>query len=130
MNNSQGGGRMDINGASIRGRALKVCLVLLFAFGFTRTSFGDERRSTETEGTVGFTGIYKPVDQPEPSPPTGPVPLPPQDTGKPGGQLPQTNFIQRLDWVILGSLLLITALNIYVVKQLIKKGKSTFPKWG
>ena len=71
---------MDINGASIRGRALK-------------------------------------------------VPRPPQDTGKPGGQLPQTNFIQRLDWVIFGSILLITALNIYVVKQLIKKGKSTSLKW-
>lgn len=81
-------------------------------------------------GDSGVTGIYEPLDQPEPSPPTGPVPRPPQDTGKPGGQLPQTNFIQRLDWVILGSLLLITALNIYVVKQLIKKGKSTFPKWG
>ena len=120
---------MNIKGARFLAKLLKGCLALWVACSFPITSFSDELRSTETDGTVQFTGVYEPLDPPEPSPPTGPVLRPPQDTVKPGGELPQTNTVQRFDWVILGGLLLIIALDLYVLKQIIRKGKATSQKW-
>ena len=121
---------MNIKGAPFRAKLLKGFLVLWVACSFPITSFSNELRSTETDGTVQFTGVYEPLDPPVPSPPTGPVPRPPQDTVKPGGQLPQTNTVQRLDWVILGGLLLIIAVDLYMIKQIIRKGKVPSPDWG
>ncbi|MFB8607432.1 hypothetical protein ACI2LD_13520 [Enterococcus casseliflavus] len=121
---------MNIKGAPFRAKLLKGFLVLWVACSFPITSFSNELRSTETDGTVQFTGVYEPLDPPVPSPPTGPVPRPPQDTVKPGGELPQTNTVQRLDWVILGGLLLIIALDLYMLKQIIRKGKVASPDWG
>lgn len=76
---------MNIKGAPFRAKLLKGFLVLWVACSFPITSFSNELRSTETDGTVQFTGVYEPLDPPVPSPPTGPVPRPPQDTVKPGG---------------------------------------------
>lgn len=56
-------------------------------------------QSVETEGSIGFTGVYEPIGTPDPKPPaTG--------TTKPGGSLPQTNS-ETQSWLMWFGLLLV-----------------------
>lgn len=47
-----------------------------------------EVQQVETNGTIGFTGVYKPIGTPDPTPPESIVRPP---ITEPGGLLPQTN---------------------------------------
>lgn len=82
-------------------------LVLLLVFlplGGTRNAAGTEVQAVETTGSIGFTGTYVPVGQPDPTPPK---PGPPViDSAKPGGSLPQTNDAHQPWLVWLGIILL------------------------
>lgn len=57
---------------------------------------GSQVQSTETEGSVHFTGVYEPIGTPNPPPDC--VTKPPT----PGGSLPQTNTLTQRHWVWLG----------------------------
>ncbi|WP_429972404.1 LPXTG cell wall anchor domain-containing protein [Enterococcus sp. AZ015] len=50
-----------------------------------------EVQKVETNGTVGFTGVYEPIGTPDPTPPGSMVRPPITEGAKPGGILPQTN---------------------------------------
>ncbi len=54
---------------------------------------GSQVQSTETEGSVHFTGVYEPIGTP--NPPLDGVTKPPT----PGGSLPQTNTLTQQHWV-------------------------------
>lgn len=63
-------------------------LAVLFALQFPLSVYGTQVQSVESEGSVGFTGAYKPIGPPDPPP--SPSTSPP----KPGGSLPQTNMTE------------------------------------
>ncbi len=50
-----------------------------------------EVHQVETNGTIGFTGVYEPIGTPDPKPPESIGRPPITDIAKPGGTLPQTN---------------------------------------
>lgn len=60
-----------------------------------------EDQLAETNGTIGFTGVYEPIGKPDPTPPESIVRLPVTEVVKPGGKLPQTNDNEssRLLWL-------------------------------
>lgn len=65
-----------------------------------------EVQRVETNGTIGFTGVYEPIGTPDPTPPESIVRPPITEVAKPGGTLPQTNEIVN-SWLIwLGGLLI------------------------
>lgn len=55
----------------------------------------------QTNGTIGFTGVYEPIGTPDPKPPESIVRPPITEVTKPGGTLPQTNDngSSRLLWL-------------------------------
>ncbi|AMG51543.1 hypothetical protein AL523_17490 (plasmid) [Enterococcus gallinarum] len=72
------------------------CLLGIIIVGLSSTSgFASSVQSTETEGTIRFTGRYEPEGTPDP---------PPADIAKPpaGDRLPQTNTVNQHDWLWLG----------------------------
>lgn len=52
-----------------------------------------EVQQVETNGTIGFTGVYEPIGTPDPAPPETIVRPPITEVAKPDGRLPQTNEI-------------------------------------
>jgi len=80
-------------------------LAVLLALQFPLSVYGTQVQSVESEGSVGFTGVYKPIGPPDPPPSTSPQ--------KPGGSLPQTNMTEGAfaGWVgrflVIGVLLII-----------------------
>ncbi|MFP8918503.1 LPXTG cell wall anchor domain-containing protein [Enterococcus innesii] len=69
-------------------------------------AFAQEVQQVETNGTIGFTGVYEPIGTPDPTPPESIVRPPITEVSKPGGTLPQTNEIVN-SWLIwLGGLLI------------------------
>ena len=52
-----------------------------------------EVQQVETNGTIGFTGVYEPIGTPDPAPPETIVRPPITEVAKPDGTLPQTNEI-------------------------------------
>ncbi|MFR0814147.1 MAG: LPXTG cell wall anchor domain-containing protein [Enterococcus casseliflavus] len=65
---------------------LIVILAVFLALQFPLSVYGTQVQSVESEGSVGFTGAYKPIGPPDPPPSTSPQ--------KPGGSLPQTNMTE------------------------------------
>lgn len=59
-------------------------LAVLLALQLPLSVDGTQVQSVESEGSVGFTGGYKPIGPPDPPPSISPQ--------KPGGSLPQTNM--------------------------------------
>ena len=57
---------------------------LIIAIQFPLQVYGTQVQSVESEGSIGFTGTYEPIDPPDPPPSTS--------TQKPGGTLPKTNM--------------------------------------
>lgn len=90
------------------GRLIGMFAVLL-ALQFPLSVYGTQVQSVESEGSVGFTGVYKPIGPPDPPPSTSPQ--------KPDGSLPQTNMTERAfaGWV--GSFLVIGVLLIVEGKR-------------
>lgn len=64
--------------------------IILIIFPFNTTNATEVQR-VETEGTIGFTGVYEPIGKPDPIPPENSVKPPVTEVAKPGGRLPQTN---------------------------------------
>lgn len=85
------------------GRLLGI-LVVLFALQLPWPVYGAQVQSVESEGSVGFTGAYKPIGPPDPPPSASPQ--------RPGGSLPQTNMTERSFGVWGGSLLVIGVLLV------------------
>ena len=77
----KGGGKMH----KTVGRLIGMLAVLL-TLQFPLSVYGTQVQSVESEGSVGFTGAYKPIGPPDPPPSTSPQ--------KPGGSLPQTNMTE------------------------------------
>ena len=75
-------------------RYLLVILILRFTSNVQASSI----HSTETEGSIHFTGRYEPTGTPDP---------PPTEIAKPiiEGDLPQTNATMQSYWIWLGCLL-------------------------
>lgn len=86
---------------------------ILLALQFPTTANGSQVRSVETEGTIGFTGVYEPIGTPDPKPPEHIV-KPPAPT-KPGGSLPQTNS-ETTVWLLWLGLLLVSVV-VYLKRR-------------
>ena len=63
-------------------------------------------RQVETNGTIGFTGVYEPIGTPDPAPPETIVRPPITEVAKPEGSLPQTNTVTNHWLIYLGITLL------------------------
>lgn len=71
-------------------------LVGMLLIVFYPITFGaaSEVQQVETDGTVGFVGVYEPIG--EPDPPPGNVLRPPiTENPKPDGSLPKTNEVRQ-----------------------------------
>jgi hypothetical protein len=79
-------------------------------------SYASSVQSTETEGTIRFTGHYEPEGTPDP---------PPSDIAKPpaGDRLPQTNTVYQYHWVWLGWLLIGLVATVSFKKKYKKQRK-------
>ncbi|MGM7317087.1 LPXTG cell wall anchor domain-containing protein [Enterococcus casseliflavus] len=83
-----------------------VLWLIVLPFGLTRTASGSEVNAVDTTGSIGFTGTYVPIGNPDPTPPHPEAQPPVLDHAKPGGSLPQTNDAAQ-PWLIwLGIILL------------------------
>lgn len=79
---------------------------LMIATFSLNIAVAQEVQQVETNGTIGFTGVYEPIGTPDPTPPESIVRPPITEVAKPGGTLPQTNEIVN-SWLIwLGGLLI------------------------
>ncbi|MGM0252799.1 MULTISPECIES: LPXTG cell wall anchor domain-containing protein [unclassified Enterococcus] len=93
--------------------------------------YGTEVRSVETDGTIGFTGIYETPGTPEPAPEGAIKPdLPKEIAQHPSGvshptarRLPKTNEEQMRIWSMFGLLLIIIVLGFWFWRH--KKKKTT-----
>ncbi|MGM7317114.1 LPXTG cell wall anchor domain-containing protein [Enterococcus casseliflavus] len=88
-------------------------LAVLLALQFPLSVDGTQVQSVESEGSVGFTGTYKPIGPPNPPPSISPQ--------KPGGSLPQTNMTEGVFAISVGSFLVAGVL--VVIGE--KRGKAT-----
>ncbi|MEB6088241.1 LPXTG cell wall anchor domain-containing protein [Enterococcus casseliflavus] len=84
-------------------------LVVLLALQFPLSVDGTQVQSVESEGSVGFTGVYKPIGPPDPPPSTSPQ--------KPGGSLPQTNMTGGSFAIWVGSFLVAGVLVVVESKR-------------
>ncbi|MGM9903010.1 hypothetical protein A5844_001708 [Enterococcus sp. 10A9_DIV0425] len=75
-------------------------MIMLCLFSTVIVS-GEEIQSVETQGSIGFTGIYEPIGTPDPTPPDSVHRPPVIEIAKPGGTLPKTNDFtnRRLIWI-------------------------------
>ncbi|OTO77358.1 hypothetical protein A5865_001234 [Enterococcus sp. 12E11_DIV0728] len=64
---------------------------LLIAVFSSNIAVAKEVQQVETNGTVGFTGVYEPIGTPDPTPPESIVRPPITEVANPDGTLPQTN---------------------------------------
>lgn len=76
---------------------LSLCVISITLFSFNRVSAA-EVHSVETQGSIGFTGVYEPIGTPDP-PPGNTVRPPVTEIAKPDGSLPQTNEVVD-SWLI------------------------------
>ncbi|EYT94347.1 LPXTG cell wall anchor domain-containing protein [Enterococcus mundtii] len=87
--------------------------------------YGTEVRSVETEGKIGFTGVYETPGTPEPAPEVEVKPIFPKEiaqtpsevTKSEHNKLPQTNESQMNIWKILGILIIIVTLSFWKHKK-------------
>ncbi|MFP8918591.1 LPXTG cell wall anchor domain-containing protein [Enterococcus innesii] len=69
-------------------------------------AYAGEIQQVETNGTIGFTGVYEPIGTPDPTPPESIVRPPITEVAKPGGTLPQTNDSGSSKLIWLGTLII------------------------
>ncbi|MBO1097895.1 LPXTG cell wall anchor domain-containing protein [Enterococcus casseliflavus] len=81
---------------------------------------GSQVQSTETEGSVHFTGIYEPIGTPNP-PPEGVAKPPTTVSPTPGGSLPQTNTLAQQHWGWLGMIVTGGVVSLIWRKKQLKK---------
>lgn len=87
-----------------------IAFMVLFIFLTNLATYASEVRSVETEGSIGFTGVYEPIGTPDPIPPENVVKPPITETTNSGGLLPQTNEGGNYNLIWLG--LFITSMTI------------------
>ncbi|MGG5302455.1 hypothetical protein IGJ83_000049 [Enterococcus pernyi] len=91
--------------------------------------FGTEVRSIETEGKIGFTGVYETPGTPEPAPEVEVKPSFPKEIAQSPSEvrksehkrLPQTNESQMSAWKILGILIIVVTLSFWFWNRKKKK---------
>ncbi|MGG5325743.1 hypothetical protein IGJ83_003384 [Enterococcus pernyi] len=91
--------------------------------------YGTEVRSVETEGTIGFTGVYETPGTPVPAPEVEVKPSFPKEIAQSPSEvrksrykrLPQTNENQMSTWKILGILIIVVTLSFWVWNRKKKK---------
>ncbi|MGG5305259.1 hypothetical protein IGK16_002930 [Enterococcus pernyi] len=99
--------------------------MLLIQFYAPLVVYGAEVRSAETEGAIGFTGVYETPGTPVPAPEAEVKPdLPKEISQQPSGtehgisrRLPKTNEEQKSIWTIFGLLLIIATLGFWLWKK-------------
>ncbi len=87
--------------------------------------YGTEIRSVETEGTIGFTGVYETPGTPVPGPEVEVKPIFPKEIAQsPSGvrksehnKLPQTNESHMGTWKMLGILIIVVTLGFWFWKH-------------
>lgn len=85
---------------------IRFIATLMIAVFSSNIAVAQEVQQVETNGTIGFTGVYEPIGTPDPTPPESIVRPPITEVAKPGGTLPQTNEVVN-SWLIwLGGLLI------------------------
>lgn len=72
----------------LKGWLIAALMITVFS---SNKAVAQEVQQVETNGTIGFTGVYKPIGTPDPTPPESIVRPPITEVAKPGGLLPQTN---------------------------------------
>ncbi|TPR55095.1 LPXTG cell wall anchor domain-containing protein [Enterococcus sp. OL5] len=83
--------------------AIATLMITVFS---SNIAVAQEVQQVETNGYIGFTGVYEPIGTPDPTPPESIVRPPITEVAKPGGTLPQTNESVN-SWLIwLGGLLI------------------------
>lgn len=101
-------------------------LMTLFSLFSATVVYGTEAQNVETQGSIGFTGVYEPIGTPDPEPPESIERPPIKDIAKPGGSLPQTNTTSSKWLVWLGiSIISIVSLSWKRKKQRNIKIKTT-----
>ena len=83
----------------LKGWLIAALLITVFS---SNKAVAQEVQQVETNGTIGFTGVYKPIGTPDPTPPETIVRPPITEVAKPGGLLPQTNETTSYGAVWLG----------------------------
>lgn len=64
---------------------------MIIQFLSVQAVMATEVQQVETQGSIGFTGVYEPIGAPDPTPPESIVRPPMIEVAKPEGTLPQTN---------------------------------------
>lgn len=120
-----------------RGRGMKHLKKCILSIGIVLIQvyaplivYGTEVRSVETEGTIGFTGVYETPGIPEPAPEVEIKPVFPKEIAQPPSEvrkrehkrLPQTNESQMSAWKMLGILIIVVTLGFWFWKK--QKGKN------
>ena len=72
----------------LKGWLIAALLITVFS---SNEAVAKQVQQFETNGTIGFTGVYEPIGTPDPTPPESIVRPPITEVAKPGGVLPQTN---------------------------------------
>lgn len=83
-----------------------IFIMILVVFSQFTMGEATEARQTETTGDIGFTGVYKPIGTPNPTPPESIVRPPITEVANPGGTLPQTNEMSHSWHIWLGIFLI------------------------
>ncbi|NBA63572.1 LPXTG cell wall anchor domain-containing protein [Enterococcus mundtii] len=92
-----------------------ILILMSVLFPFTVVA-AKEVQQVETNGTIGFTGVYEPVGVPDPTPPESIVKLSIIETAKPSEQLPKTNNL-RNPWLIRVGLFIICFIFLFWKKK-------------
>lgn len=94
---------------------LLLLLVLVVGGIIPSKGYAREVQNVETEGSIGFTGVYNPIGTPEPNPPDT-IARPPSN--RPNDRLPQTNDQSQYWLTLLGiGLLVLMILIIFCRKR-------------
>ncbi|MEB5953168.1 LPXTG cell wall anchor domain-containing protein [Enterococcus innesii] len=83
-----------------------IIMTLVMAFFSTSSAFSDEIQRVETNGKIGFTGVYEPIGTPDPTPPESIVKPSITEETNTNGTLPQTNDNESSWFLWLGILII------------------------
>lgn len=94
-----------------------IVFIVQFSILPFNNAYAKEVRSVETEGKIGFTGVYEPIGTPDPAPPENIVKSPTNEQSKPSGLLPKTNDSHSSFFKGLGLIMISMAIIIWNKKR-------------
>ena len=97
----------------LKGWFITVLMITVFS---SNRAIAQEVQQVETNGSIGFTGVYEPIGTPDPTPPETIVRPPITEVAKPGGLLPQTNDTTSYWALCLGLAILIFFFLLFKLK--------------